>query len=338
MALESDFSTFSRIDLAVSRTSNPEDGWYFYIFDSVVKIGGFDSFADYPGLGVDKEAIYITNNMFGPSFKGVRLWIVPKASFYSGMGGTSNVYDPSNGLGFNFFTAQPAHVFGDGPIGVGIYLTEFVQNMIGVNDYIRTVKVIDPLGSPSFEIDSIDLGEIAAPGFDNQFLPQKGSTFTIRANDSRALNAVWRNGQLATCFKIKGDGFGADLINQATAHWVLLNDNNGGSPTLLDQGNILGEDIAPSTSTFYPAVALNKDNSLAIGFSATGPNIYPGAYYTGRLASDPAGTVDTSKVLREGVTSYSSFAERWGDYTSISVDPEDDYCFWVYNEYANTPI
>ena len=35
------------------------------------------------------------------------------------------------------------------------------------------------------------------------------------------------------------------------------------------------------------------------------------------------------------MTSYFSFATRWGDYTGISVDPIDDLCFWVYNQYAN---
>ncbi len=28
---------------------------------------------------------------------------------------------------------------------------------------------------------------------------------------------------------------------------------------------------------------------------------------------------------------------RWGDYSGISVDPADDNCFWVYNQFADTP-
>jgi hypothetical protein len=77
---------------------------------------------------------------------------------------------------------------------------------------------------------------------------------------------------------------------------------------------------------------------LAIGFSASAPTLFPGAYYTNRRANDPAGTIDSSGVLRQGVDYYvrtfGTGSNRWGDYSGISVDPTDDMSFWVFNEYA----
>ena len=50
----------SRILIAVSKTSNPNDGWWYQSINSLLTIGTSTGFADYPGLAVDDNAIYIT--------------------------------------------------------------------------------------------------------------------------------------------------------------------------------------------------------------------------------------------------------------------------------------
>ncbi len=59
---------------------------------------------------------------------------------------------------------------------------------------------------------------------------------------------------------------------------------------------------------------------------------------TGRLATDPPGTVQPTGTLAAGqdfyVRTYGSGRNRWGDYSGISLDPADDVTFWVFNEYA----
>jgi hypothetical protein len=101
-----------------------------------------------------------------------------------------------------------------------------------------------------------------------------------------------------------------------------------------------GEDIAPGTHTFYPSIAVDAFGNVGIGFAASAPTIFPGAYYTGRKATDPAGTVQPSVTLAAGLAYYIRFfsgtRNRWGDYSGISVDPADDATFWVFNEYALT--
>ena len=87
--------------------------------------------------------------------------------------------------------------------------------------------------------------------------------------------------------------------------------------TAVDQGNIGGEDIATGTYTFFPSVAVDAQDNMAIGFSASAPDIFPGAYYTARLATDPVGTVQPSAVSRAGVDQYvrkfGGTSNRWGD-------------------------
>ena len=56
--------TTSRILVAISKTSDPTAGWWFTAINSKININGADHWADYPGLGLDDKAIYITANMF----------------------------------------------------------------------------------------------------------------------------------------------------------------------------------------------------------------------------------------------------------------------------------
>jgi hypothetical protein len=79
---------------------------------------------------------------------------------------------------------------------------------------------------------------------------------------------------------------------------------------------------------------------MVIGFSASAPTIYPGAYFAGRTSIDPAGTVSPSGVLRTGLDFYKrtfgGSQNRWGDYSGMSLDPSDGTIFWAFNEYALT--
>jgi hypothetical protein len=109
---------------------------------------------------------------------------------------------------------------------------------------------------------------------------------------------------------------------------------------LTQQGDVGGEDIAPGTHTFFPSISVDAAGNMGLGFAASAPIIFPGAYYTGRQRSDSAGTVQSSETLAAGVDFYvrtlGSGRNRWGDYSGMSIDPSDDRTFWVFNQYALT--
>ncbi|MCB0685421.1 MAG: hypothetical protein KDC53_02815 [Saprospiraceae bacterium] len=333
----------SKIYVAVSKTGDPNDGWWKSSINALTVISMVNSWADYPGLALDEEAIYLTANMFGfadGAYNGVRLWIVPKGvgsgGIYDGGALNESIYDPYSGGGIAT-TTQPAHTIGVIPANVGTYLLGYGGLSNGTNEFVQCIRINNPLGMmPTFNLSYVDLGDLedfSIGSFPNA--PQMNSDSLISTGDRRLLNAVYRDGKIALCFTYIGSGSNA---GQPTAHWAILDHAGGGSPTLLGQGDVGGEDIASGTYTFYPSVAMNASGDLAIGFAASAPTIFPGAYYTGRNAADPAGATDAVKTLRAGVDYYErtfgSARNRWGDYTATVVDPQDDQSFWVYNEYA----
>jgi N-acetylneuraminic acid mutarotase len=77
---------------------------------------------------------------------------------------------------------------------------------------------------------------------------------------------------------------------------------------------------------------------MALGFSASNsanPAVFPSVYYTGRHAGDPLGTMPLGEgVIINGTGSQTGSASRWGDYTSMVIDPVDDMTFWYINEWV----
>jgi hypothetical protein len=83
------------------------------------------------------------------------------------------------------------------------------------------------------------------------------------------------------------------------------------------------------------SVALDKQGNLALGYSVVNAtNVFPGIRYAGRLAGDPLGQLSQGEaVFRNGSGVQTTTNSRWGDYTSMNVDPTDGCTFWYINEY-----
>ncbi|MCK5438708.1 MAG: hypothetical protein KAI97_02130, partial [Gemmatimonadetes bacterium] len=346
----------SYILVAVSRTSDPNAGWFFHAINSRMTIGGVDSWADYPGLAVDDKAIYITNNMFPFSTStgsyGVRLWIIDKNPLYSGGAAIWSIYDPyaQAGVSGNESTTQPAHTFGAPPAGLRTFLCTYsgwTNGGVGGTEWLHIIEVADPLGTgggPFFTQGWCPVGDIEDIGSPWGWpaladAPQFGTAATIEVNDRRALNAVWRDNNLYISTTITPNA-GVDA-SQTTAHWFRVNTTGGiGALALADQGNVGAEDLGTATYTFFPSVMVDHCGGMAIGFAACNQSMYCGAYYTGRKAGDPAGTVQPTGVLAAGqdyyLRTFGGSRNRWGDYSGLALDPMDEVTFWVYNEYAMT--
>ncbi len=337
----------SRILVAVSKTSNPNAGWWLHSINSGLVISGAVRWADYPGFALDDDAVYVTNNMFnsaGTAYYGSRLWIIPKTGAYSGPNGalTSTVYDPWALVGQSGFatTTQPTHMYGPEPANVGTFLVAYSGLSDGVLEYVNFIRVDNPLGAPVFTFQQMLVGDIeTAPSPSFPGVPQLGTTRLIRANDRRALNAVWRNNNLYFCASTLGNS--GTNVGQVTAHWWRVSTVNLAALALADQGDAGADDLGAGTHTFFPSVMVDCDDNMALGFSASNAAIYCGAYYATRMATDPAGTIGATGTLALGVDWYvrtfsssTTATSRWGDYSGLSICPVDQSTFWVYNEYA----
>jgi hypothetical protein len=279
---------------------------------------------------------------FGSSgtFGGSRLWIISKSGLYSGGSPTSvNAYDPSTAgsVGFELFTLQPAQMYGTAPAGVGTFLmaADIVDG--NNNDYLSVIQINNPLSSPTFTNTFVNLGDTNNNAVAIPTAPQLGTTTKIATNDDRLINVVWRNNNLYTANTTNPPS--GSQAGQATARWYRIGADGSSTPALADTGIVAGDDIAPSTYTFFPSVNVDSAGNMAINFAASASTIYPGAYYTGRLATDPATTVQTpTQTLAAGldyyIRTFGGGSNRWGDYTSVALDPTDNRTFWLYNEYA----
>jgi hypothetical protein len=81
------------------------------------------------------------------------------------------------------------------------------------------------------------------------------------------------------------------------------------------------------------SVAMDASGDMALGYSIAGSSKFPSVRWTGRLAGDPVGTLTQGEnEVATGAGSQTAYG-RWGDYSSMSVDPTDDCTFWYTQEY-----
>jgi hypothetical protein len=82
------------------------------------------------------------------------------------------------------------------------------------------------------------------------------------------------------------------------------------------------------------SVAQDGSGNIGLGFSVSSSTTFPGIRYTGHLTTDAPGVMGQGEgVLVNGAGSQLPSLGRWGDYSSLTVDPLDDCTFWYTNEY-----
>jgi len=104
--------------------------------------------------------------------------------------------------------------------------------------------------------------------------------------------------------------------------------NPGSAPLVYQQGT-----YAPDANyRWMGSIAMDAMGDIALGYSLSTTSAYPAMAYTGRVPSDPPGTMETEAVLFAGSGNQSD-SERWGDYSGMSVDPVDDCTMWYTAQY-----
>jgi hypothetical protein len=104
---------------------------------------------------------------------------------------------------------------------------------------------------------------------------------------------------------------------------------NPSAPFVYQQSTV----IDPNVDYWLGSIAMDKTGNIALGFSASSHTVFPSVYVAGRAPTDPAGAMFGPLVLVNGSgVQFNSF-KRWGDYSSMSVDPTDDCTLWYTQEY-----
>ena len=120
--------------------------------------------------------------------------------------------------------------------------------------------------------------------------------------------------------------------------WWEIRDPNG-APTIFQEGTY-APGLTDGIHRWMGSIAMDSQGNIAMGYSASNgsnPAVFPSVFYTGRLAGDPPGVMTLGEgSIINGTGSQTSSFFRWGDYTSLSLDPTDDQTFWHVNEWVPT--
>jgi hypothetical protein len=319
----------SRILYGISDTADPRGRWHLYAL-AADPTGA--SWADFPTLGFDHDAIAIAVNMFATgtlNYIRGRLIVLDRASLRAGGDGRPEQIDVPDG-----FALQPAVTYS--PSESTLYLVEHLGALSATYRFWAlsgtTLRLVG--GAPKTN----PLGPWAGPG--GNVLPQLHGR-GIDAGDSRIGNVVFRNGHVWYAQTISlppgGNGFGISTA----AQWVEL-DTNG---DFVQGGRVEDPTANPwngGHSYAFASLAVNARDDVLLGFSEFESDDYADAGYAFRAGTDAPGTMRAPVTLKDGEGPYDKTEggarNRWGDYSGTAVDPSDDLSLWTIQEYARIPV
>ena len=340
--------------VAISTTGDPTGSYYRYAFSTGV------NFPDYPKYGVWTDSYVITTREFGPTIEyGIGVYGLEKNKMINGQ--------PARNVHFFIDGNNPAllPLVGDGLLPAYIDgkqkpKTDTAIPLVGTQDdgggYGATFDAINiwdllvkwrstPIATlslntqlPTAAFDSIyPCGVVpgSLPPSSRDCLPEPGITDGSRFLDilSYRQRPTWRLAYRN--FK----AYEALVTNQsveatpgvAGVRWYEIR-RAGATYSLFQQGT-----YAPSDGVhrWMGSIAQDQKGNMALAYSVVnGVNVYPGIRYTGRLAGDAPGQMTLGEAtIIDGTGVQITTNSRWGDYTSMNVDPTDDCTFWYVNEY-----
>jgi hypothetical protein len=129
-------------------------------------------------------------------------------------------------------------------------------------------------------------------------------------------------------------------VQQGGINWIHFNlDDHGqtfSTPTPLDK-TLLQEGVyAPDAENrWMGGIAVDGNGNIGVGYSKSSGDMHPQVMISGRTSEDPAGTLEDEQNCTDGIAngSQTSSSNRWGDYSSMSVDPVDQCTFYFTSEY-----
>jgi hypothetical protein len=350
--------------VAISTTGDPTGTYFRYAFPTQPDTvhGGF-FFPDYPKYGVWSNSYVLTTRDFGsdpdnPEY-GISVYALEKNKMVNG---------EANARAVQFFLDSrdvPLNLIGDGLLPPDMdgnrrpQPTDSPAPIVGTQDnggpYGATSDALNIWeltvhwrSTPTASIS--DAQQLPVAPFDSNYpcngeafvardcLPQPGITNTTQFLDILSYRQrptyrlAYRNfGTYEALVTNQSVNAGTVANPQAGVRWYEIRRTNG-TYSLYQQGTYAPND---GIHRWMGSVAMDKKGDIAAGYSVVnGANVFPGIRYTGRLAGDPLGQMTLSEgTIMDGTGVQTTTNSRWGDYTSMNVDPTDDCTFWYVNEY-----
>jgi hypothetical protein len=345
--------SYSHQCFAVSTTSDATGEYYLYDFTT-----DQTNFVDYPHTGVWPDGYYMAAHVFtaGPSglpvavpgvFITARVYAFERDKMINGLPARmqSVDYDQEYGLlvaDLDSLVLPPAGA-AEFVIAPGTALTDTTETSRVKVTWdpaptivrIQGATVLQGLGSPPCvsgqNSPARDCVPQPPPAVPTDYLDNISNHYMYRL-------AYRNNGTQAApqeSLVVSGPSAGSDSTHGAVEWFEFRNAGSTTSqPTIFQTGT-----YDPDTNyRWLPSISMDKDGNIALGYSKSSTTVRPGIYLTGRLATDPAGTMGAEVTLQAGIGSQIGAAagNRWGDYSAMTVDPIDQCTFYYTNEYLKT--
>ncbi len=318
----------------VSQTPDPGGAYFTYVFNT-------PNFPDYPKYAVWPDGYYVSSNEDGPP----AVYALERNQMLAGLAATVQRFTAPNLAGFGFQALTPGDLDGAAapPVGSPAYFMRHrddeVHNAGSNNPSVDFLEIWEfsvdwatpanstftgPTNIPMTEIDSDLCGLVSFMCF-----PQPSGQQLDPLREVIMWRLQYRN--FGTYETLVGNlTTDVDGTDHGGIRWFELRKAGAGGWALEQEGT-----YAPDgDNRWMGSIAMNAQGDLAIGYSVASLTQSADIRYIGRKAADAPGTLTTGEtVLAAGSGSWG--ANRWGDYSAMSVDPVDDCTFWHTHMYSS---
>lgn len=295
--------------LGVSSSSDPMEPWNLYYIRPTGADGPFGpGLVDFPQLGYDEAAIYLTQNFFPGPFTQATLEAVDKSAAVNGnsidVNHFTNLQNPDGSVAF---TVQPS----DG----GGY---FANSIFFQGQTLTLWSIADPTGDASLSNDFLRVNPYTNP---TEGAEQPNTEKKIDMIDDRVQRVSFDGDHL----------WAVHTIDDGRVRWYEL-DPDASAVVQSNDFRVNGE------KTFMAAIAAADEDAVFV-YNTSSPRNDAAGFVDVGVASIDGGRVDTFETVAEGENGYNYVSERgtatlrWGDYSGAVRDPSGDG-FWIVGEYA----
>ncbi|MEP6809767.1 MAG: dockerin type I domain-containing protein [Chthoniobacterales bacterium] len=329
--------------VAISTTADASGTYYRYAF-AVPS----NNFGDYPHYGVWTDAYYVMFHQFtsasGGSYVGGSFGAMDRTKMLAGDPAATwqVIVDPTEG------GHMPADIDGNTPPpggAPGIFLSLHGSSMFL---YRMKVDFATPANTVRTLQGTMPIAPSSAACNGGNCIPQPGSTATIDSLADRLMFRVAYRNFVDHESLVVSHSVDPGITGVLSAvRWYDFRISGqidavcSSYPCTYQQGSVA--DVANGRSRWMPSLSMDGAENILVGYSTTGKTNGTENHsvrYTGRAKDDPLGTMTVPEATivtgTRNVTNGANTPGRWGDYTSMVMDPSDDCTFWYVNEFYAT--
>lgn len=306
----------SEIIVGFSISSNPMDGWNFYKL-SGNPLNKTNHWFDYPKIGISKDGLFISGNIFIGGNGGLAQTVVYQIDKSLGFSGQQLKYRVWYDIADNPFTIMPVNYAFNNTYGKGIYLlsTTWQQKANYLKLYDITGDIYDDGASMNFH-------RVSTTPY-NFFAEAVQLNQRIDNGDIRIQDAVLSGNKIYFVFTSSND-----------RNFSRINFNVLDIPTLQNKSTLIGD--KDNFSYAYPSLHFfsqeNETPTVLIQYNGTSNQSYPDIRCK---TCDDNFNCSEEIVVKAGESTINNY-DRWGDYSGVAKNQTHKYQLWLSSSYGKS--